>query len=85
MENGIHHIRKQYTQSLADPVVSMALYKKMQGFGATLEFNLHFFVFNGIIQTIWWRFQWKCTGVLSSENNDFKFIKTAKNLKARAP
>ena len=34
------------------PVVSIALYRKMQSFGATLKFDPHLFVFNGIILTI---------------------------------
>ena len=42
MENGIHHIRMHYTYSLTDPVVSIALYRKMQSFGATLNFDPNF-------------------------------------------
>ena len=42
--------------------------------------------FNGIIQTILVAFSMKtsraCTGILSSENDDFQFLKTAKNLKS---
>ena len=49
----------------------------MQSFGATLKF-----VFNGTIQTILMVFSMKtsraCTGMLSFENYDFKFLKTAK-------
>ena len=82
MENGVHHILKQYTHSLTDPVVVIALYRKMQRFGATLAFDLHFFVFNGIIRTILVEALMKtsraCTGVLSTENDDFKFLKTSK-------
>ena len=44
------------------------------------------FVFNGIIQTILVAFSLKmsrtCTGMLSSENDDFKFLKTVKNIKS---
>ena len=43
-------------------------------------------MFNGIIQTILVAFSIKtsraCTGMLSSENEDFKFLKTAKNIKS---
>ena len=57
----------------------------MQSFGATLKFVPHFFVFNGIIQTIFEAFSMKtfraCTGMLLSENEDFKFLKTVKNIK----
>ena len=50
----------------------------MQSFGATLKYDPHFFVFNhGIIQTI----LGTCIGMLSSENDDFKIMKTAKNIK----
>ena len=42
-------------------------------------------MFNGIIQTILVAFLMKmsraCTGMLSSENDDFKFLKTAKSFK----
>ena len=42
-------------------------------------------MFNGIVQTIFVAFSMKtskvCTGMLSSENDDFKFLKTAKNIK----
>ena len=42
-------------------------------------------MFNGIIQTILVAFSMKtsraCTGMLSSENNDFKFLKTVKIIK----
>ena len=58
---------------------------KIQNFGATLMFDPHFFVFNGIIQTILVAFSMKtsraCTGMLFSENDDFKVLKTAKNIK----
>ena len=60
----------------------------MQSFWATLKFDLHFFAFNGITQTILVAFSmkmsWACSGTLSSENDDFKFFKTAKNKNARA-
>ena len=49
----------------------------MQSFGATLKFGPRFFMFNGIIQTILVAFSMKMyrayTGMLSSENDDFKF------------
>ena len=63
----------------------MALYRKMQSFGATFKFESHFFVFNGIIQTVLVGFSMKTsrafTGMLSSENDGIKFLKTAKNIK----
>ena len=66
-------------------VVSIALDRKMQILGATLMFDPHFFVFKGIIQTILVAFTMKTyrayTGMLSSENDDFKFLKTTKNRK----
>ena len=44
-------------------------------------------MFNGIIHTILVVFSMKtsraCTGMLSSENDDFKFLKTAKTIKSR--
>ena len=47
-----------------------------------------FFVFNGIIQSSFVAFSMKtsraCTGMLSSENDYFKFLKTAKNIKSRS-
>ena len=64
------------------PIVSIALYGKMQSFGATLKFYLHFFALNGITQIILVAFSIKmsgaCSGALSSENGDFKFFETAK-------
>ena len=46
------------------------------------QFDPHFFVFNGVIQTVFVAFSMKtsraCTGMLSSENDDFKFLKTGK-------
>ena len=49
----------------------------MQSFGATLKFDPHFWMFNGIIQTVLVAFLMKtsraCTDMLSSENDDFKF------------
>ena len=58
----------------------------MQSFGATLKFDPHFFVFNGIIQTILVAFSMKtyraCTDTFSSENDDLKFFKAAKNIKS---
>ena len=41
-ESGIHHTRMHCNHSLTDPVVSIALYRKMQSFGATLNFDPHF-------------------------------------------
>ena len=62
-------------------VVSIALYRKMQSFGATLKFDPHFFAFNGRTRTILVGFSMQmsraCSGMLSSENDDFKFLKTA--------
>ena len=56
----------------------------MQSFGATLSLVL-IFVLNGIIQIILVVFSMKTsrdnTGMWSSENNDFKLLKTAKNIK----
>ena len=50
-------------------------------------FDPHFFVFNWIIQTTLVAFTTKtsraCTGMLSSENDGFKFLKTAINIKCR--
>ena len=44
-------------------------------------------MFNGIIQTILVAFSMKtsrtCTGMLSSENDDFKFLKTTKNIELK--
>ena len=61
------------------------MYRQIQSFGATLKFDPHFFVLNGIIETILMAFSMKtlraCTGMLPSENNDFKFLKPAKNIK----
>ena len=59
----------------------------MHNFGATLKFDTYtFFVFNGIIQTILVAFSMNpsraCTGMLYSENYDFKFLKTVKNIKS---
>ena len=42
IENGIHYIRMHYTHVLTDPVVFIAVYSKMQGFGATLKFDPHY-------------------------------------------
>ena len=59
----------------------------MQSFGATLRFDLHFLLFNGIIQTILVAFSMKtsraCAGMLSYENDAFKFSKTAKKHKVK--
>ena len=56
----------------------------MQSFSVTLKFDPHFFVFNGIIQTILVAFSMKtsgvCIGMLSSENDDIKFLKAAKKI-----
>ena len=58
----------------------------MQSFGATLKVLSSFFVFNGINQTILVAFSMKtsraCTGMLSSENDDFTYLETAKNIKS---
>ena len=83
MENGIHHILMHYTHSLTDPVVSIAMYRKMQ------SFDPHFLCLNGIIRTILVAFSITmsrvCTGMLSFESDDFKFLKIKKKLKkARA-
>ena len=57
------------------------MYGKMQSFGATLKCDPRF-NFDGMIQTILVAFSMKtsrvCTGMLSSEDDDFKFLKTAK-------
>ena len=57
----------------------------MQSVGATLKFDLRFFAFNGITQTILVAFSMKmsraCADTMSSENDDFKFFKTKKNIK----
>ena len=50
-----------------------------------LNFGVNFiFVFNGTIQTILVAFSMKTSrasnGMLSSKNDDFKFLKTAKNI-----
>ena len=57
----------------------------MQRFGATIKFDLNFCALNGIAQTNLVAFSMKmsraCSGTLSSENDDFKFFKTAKKYK----
>ena len=57
----------------------------MRIFGATLKFDPHFFAFNGITITILVAFSMimtrACPGMFSSKNDDFKFLKTAKNIK----
>ena len=57
----------------------------MQSFGATLKFDSHFSCLMGIIQAILVAFAMKtsraCTDMLSSENDDFKFLQTVKNIK----
>ena len=64
------------------PIVSIAFYRKMQNLGATLKFDLHFFAFNGITQTILVAFSMKmsraCSGTFSPQNDEFK---SAKNIK----
>ena len=54
----------------------------MQSFGATLKFDTHF---SRLMETILVAFSMKmsraCPGMLSSENDKFKFLKTAKNIK----
>ena len=48
---------------------------KMQSLGATLKFHPHILCLMGVIQTILVAFSMKmsraCTGILSSENDDF--------------
>ena len=61
----------------------------MQSIGATSKFYPIFLCLNGMIQTILVAFSIKtsraCTGMFSSETDDFKFLKTAKkHKKARA-
>ena len=57
----------------------------MQSFDATLKFDLLFFAFHEITQTILVAFSMKmskaCSGTFSSENDDFTFYKTAKKHK----
>ena len=58
----------------------------MQSFGArTLKFDPHFYLFNGTIHTILVAFSIKtsraCTGVWSSEYDDFKFLKNCEKQK----
>ena len=61
------------------------MYRKIQSFGVTLKCD-PFFVFDGISQTILVAFSMKtsraCTDMLSSENDYFKFLKPAKNIKS---
>ena len=40
-----------------DPVVSIALYRKKQSFGATLKFDPHFSRLMGLRKPFGWRFQ----------------------------
>ena len=68
MENGINHIRMHYTLSLMDPSSHIALYRKMQSFGATLKFDSHFCISRDNSNF------GACTGMLSSENDVFKFL-----------
>ena len=42
MENGMHHTQCIKLIPWGTPVVSIALYRKMQSFGATLKFDPHF-------------------------------------------
>ena len=53
-------------------MVSIELYRKMQSFGATLMFDPNFLRLSGLVA-----FSMKksraCPGMLSSENDDFKF------------
>ena len=55
----------------------------MQSVGATLTVGPHFFLFNGVIQTILVAFSLKtfraCTDMLSNQNDAVKFSKTAKD------
>ena len=57
----------------------------MQSLGATLQFDPHFFALSWLIQTILVAFSMKtsreCTGTMSSENDNFKFLKTMKTEK----
>ena len=57
----------------------------MQSFGATLKFDPHFSRLMGYPNFILVAFSMKmsraCPGMLSSENDDFKFLKTSKNIK----
>ena len=66
-------------------VVFIALYRKMQSFGATLKCDPHFSRLMGKPKPFWWHFKWKCLGHVlacqSSENDDFKFLKTVINIK----
>ena len=41
------------------PVVSIALHRKKQIFGAALKFDPHFWCLMGSFKSFWWRFQWK--------------------------
>ena len=54
----------------------------MNSLGATLKFDPHFFLLNAIIQTILVSFSMKAslayTGMLSYEDDAFKFSKIAK-------
>ena len=69
--------------------MSIALNRTLYSFGATLKFEPHFFAFNGIIQTNLVAFSMKtsraCTDMLSSKNDDFKFLESAENIKVCAP
>ena len=80
MGNGIHHTRMHYNPSLWDPVVSIALYRKMQCFGATFKFDPHFSRLT-ILVAFSMKMSRACSGILSSENDDFKFLKAAKKIK----
>ena len=57
----------------------------MQSFGATLKFLSSFFAFNRITQIILVAFSMRmsreCSGILSSENDDFKFLKNCEKHK----
>ena len=71
--------------SLRMRVVTIVLHRKMQSFGATLKFDPHFFLLNGIIQTSLVAFSMKTSvayaGMLSNKNDALKFSKTVKTTK----
>ena len=81
MENDIHHIRMHYTHSLPDPTSFHCIVLEHAQFWCYLKVWSSFFVLNGIIQ-FFNETSRACTGMLSSENDDFKFLKTAKTIKS---
>ena len=58
-------------------VFIIIMYRKMQSVGATLKFDPNFFLFERIIHTILVTFSkkisWACTGMMTCENDLFKF------------